>query len=191
MKRIAIVLIVLSSLALLPLVAFASDCCTKSSASAAGEPIVVAMSHEDHSEQKMMDHDGMDHSKMDHSGMDHGSMQMQGGIIMLGEKEEDGIKANMHMKDVGEAMAKMGMTTTHHFMVVLTDIKSGKTVEEGVVAVKIKGPSGEEGKPIKLMGMQGHFGADVTLDEPGEYHFTVATKLADGKTRKFEAEFKK
>ncbi len=186
MKRIAIVLTVLSSFALMPLIAFASDCCTKSSASAADGPVLVAMSHEDHSDHKMMDHGSMDHSKMDHD-----SMQMQGGMIMLGEKEEDGVKANMHMKDVGEAMAKMGMNTTHHFMVILTDTKSGKTIEEGVVAVKIKGPSGEEGKPIKLMGMQGHFGADVTLAEPGEYHFTVATKLADGKTRKFEAEFKK
>jgi len=136
-----------------------------------------------------MNHEMMDHD-MDHGKMDHDGMQMHGNMIMLGEKEVDGVKANIHMKDVHETMAKMGMDATHHFMVALTDAKSGKTLEDGVVAIKIKGPKGEEGEAIQLMGMQGHFGIDVSLKDPGEYHFTVATKLADGKTRKFTATFK-
>ena len=35
------------------------------------------------------------------------------------------------------------------------------------------------------MGMDGHFGADVTLDMPGEYHFRLGTELADGTKRKY------
>lgn len=40
--------------------------------------------------------------------------------------------------------------------------------------------------PLELMGMQGHFGADVTLDKPGDYRFEVGSKLADGEARQFE-----
>ena len=40
------------------------------------------------------------------------------------------------------------------------------------------------------MGMQGHFGADITLSETGEYKFMVGTKLADGEKRQFEFEYK-
>jgi len=32
-------------------------------------------------------------------------------------------------------------------------------------------------EPLELMGMQGHFGADVTLDKPGDYRFQVGSKL--------------
>jgi hypothetical protein len=62
---------------------------------------------------------------------------------------------------------------------------AGKPVTEGTVAVKIKNPAGKEGKAIKLMGMEGHFGADIVLPEKGEYHFKVGTKLADGKKREY------
>lgn len=153
----------------------------------------LAMSHEDHSAHDMdhSKHEGMqmDHGdhKMDHSM--HDSMQMQGGMIMLGDQEKDGVKANIHMKDVGAKMAEMGMDVTHHFMIALSDAQTGKSLDEGVVAVKITDPSGKEGKAIKLMGMQGHFGVDVTLKEKGEYHFKVASKLADGKTRTFHTHY--
>ena len=155
-----------------------------------------AMSHGDHSGHKMnhdehtsheMNHDEHAGHKMDHG--DHDSMSMKGGMIMLGEQEKDGVKANLHMKDVSEKMAEMGMEVTHHFMITLTDAKTGKSLDKGVLGVKITDPSGKEGKATKLMGMQGHFGVDVTLKEKGEYHFQVATKLEDGKTRKFHTSY--
>jgi len=153
-------------------------------------PLVVqAMSHGDGTASDM-DHNKMDHSKMDDSKMDHGSMSMSGDMIMLGNSVEDGVKAMAHLKDVKAAMAKMGMDTTHHLMVMFEDEASGKPIESGAAAVKIKGPDGKERDAIKLMGMQGHFGVDVELTTPGEYHFMVGTKLADGKKRQFEFEYK-
>ena len=179
MKNIRTIVITLILLAALPLV-------------------VQAMSHGDGStsdmDHKKMDHEGMsskamDGDSMDHSKMDHGSMNMQGDMIMLGDTDEDGVKAEAHLKDVKAAMAKMGMGTTHHFMVMFVDDASGKPIDSGAAAVKIKGPDGKEGAAVKLRGMQGHFGADVELTEPGEYHFIVGTKLADGKKRQFEFEY--
>lgn len=129
-----------------------------------------------------------EHGKME--GMEHGEMQheemmTQGDMIMLGDAVTDGVKGMAHLKDVGEAMAKMGMKETHHFMIMFMDTEIGEAIEAGTVAVKIKDPAGTEGKAIKLMGMQGHFGADVALDQKGEYHFKVGTKLKDGKKRQY------
>jgi hypothetical protein len=146
-----------------------------------GFPLVAFSASHEH------DHGVMNHDKME--GMDHDSMKMQGDMIMLGDDTEEGVKAMAHLKDVKEAMAKMGMKETHHFMVMFMDAETGKAIESGTVAVKIKGPSGSEGEAIKLMGMQGHFGADIALSEMGEYTFKLGTKLADGKKRQFEFEF--
>ncbi len=144
----------------------------------------LAMSHEKEG------HKGHDHGKMEGMKHDaHSGMAMEGGMIMLGDRTEDGVKASAHLKDVKAAMAKMGMAETHHFMVMFMDTTTGKPIETGTVAVKIKGPKGEEGKPVELMGMDGHFGADVTLAEKGEYEFKVGTKLPDEKKRQFEFKF--
>lgn len=135
-----------------------------------------------------MDHGKMEHAEhgaMEHGKMEHGDMMKQDGMIMLGDSVEDGVKGMAHLKDVGEAMAKMGMKETHHFMIMFTDAESGEAIETGSVAVKVKNPAGVEGKAVKLMGMQGHFGADISLTEKGMYHFKVGTKLKDGNKRQY------
>jgi hypothetical protein len=66
---------------------------------------------------------------------------------------------------------------------------SGDAIESGSLAVKIKGPDGKLSKAIKLMGMQGHFGADVILAHKGPHVFIVGSKLDDGKKRTFEFNF--
>ncbi len=133
----------------------------------------------------------MNHEKgeMEPKGHGHGGTMMEGDMIMLGEEMKDGVMAMAHLKDVKDAMAKMGMSETHHFMVMFMDKKTGKPIESGRVAVKIEGPSGKKSGPVKLMGMQGHFGADIALAEPGEYKFEVGTKLEDGEKRKFEFKY--
>ena len=131
-----------------------------------------------------MDHSKMDSSsmnKMDMSGMDHGSDNM----MMLGNEEVDGVKAMFHLSDVKAEMAKAGQPFTHHLMVNFVDVKTGKAIENGQVAVKVKTPAGMEGKAQMLMGMDGHFGVDLTLDQSGNYQFNIASKLEDGKKRKF------
>lgn len=130
-----------------------------------------------------MDHSmaGMDHGSM--AGMDHKEM------ATVGEQVVDGVKAVVHLKDVKATMAKMGMKETHHFMILFSNAKDGKAITEGGVAVKIKGPDGVESSAIKLMGMQGHFGADVVIEQKGAYVFTIGTQLADGVKRQFELKY--
>ncbi len=129
---------------------------------------------------------GMDHGSM--KGMDHDKMMSQEGMMMLGDDTEEDVKGRAHLNDVGEAMKKMGMSETHHFMILFEDIKTGKAITEGQAAVKITGPDGKTSKPIMLMGMEGHFGSDITLTQKGEYKFEVGTKLPDGQKRQFEFE---
>ena len=113
------------------------------------------------------------------------SMQMAGNEVMLGQQEINGVRAMAHLKDVHLAMAEAGMTTTHHFMVMLHDQATDANLDQGSVAVKVTLPTGQQLPAKKLMGMQGHFGADVTLATPGEYTFTIGSILADGQKRVF------
>lgn len=116
----------------------------------------------------------------------HSGMAAAGNMLDLGSVTVKGVEGMAHLKDVRAAMAKMGMNTTHHFMVMFSDEQSGKAIETGTVAVKITRPEGTVTGPLALVGMQGHFGADVTLDKPGAYLFAVGSKLADGTSRQFE-----
>ena len=133
-------------------------------------------SHEVHQDSHTSDH-GSSHGEMQHG--DHENM------ILIGEQTVDGVKAVAHLNDVREAMAKAGMKETHHLQVLFTDMAADKTVESGTVAIKITLPSGNTLDPMELPGMEGHFGKDVILTEPGKYSFSVGTKLADGKKRQF------
>lgn len=110
---------------------------------------------------------------------------MNGEMIMLGAEVNNGVKGMAHLKDVRAAMTKMGMATTHHLMMMFSNAQSGKSVEQGSVAVKVTTPSGKQLKALKLIGMQGHFGADVTLAETGTYQFSIGSRLDDGKKRVF------
>jgi len=119
--------------------------------------------------------------------MNHGDMagmKMDNDTVMLETIAVDGVEGSAHLKDIQAAMAKMAMPQTHHFMTMFTNTK-GEPVNTGLAAVKITDPSGNTGKPIKLMGMGDGFGADVTLAVKGAYTFSVGTKLNDGEKRTF------
>ena len=128
----------------------------------------------------------MDHGDM--KSMDHQGMAMGGKMMMLQTDEVDGVKGMAHLKDVHEAMAKMGMKQTHHLMIAFED-GAGNTIDSGTVAVKIEAPDGTVSEAIPMMGMQGHFGVDVSLEQKGMYHFRIGTKLADGQKRMFHQHF--
>ena len=131
-----------------------------------------------------------DHGQHAMESADHEGMQMMNtDSIMLGEETVDNVKAMAHLNDVGEALAKMGKKENYHFMVMFSDAVTNGAIDQGTVAMKITGPVGQAGSPIPLMGMGGHFGADVGLTEKGEYRFTVGSKLVDGKKRQFEFTF--
>ncbi len=119
---------------------------------------------------------------------DMSGMAMSGKMIMLQDVEVDGVMASAHMKDIKEKMAEHGMSQTHHFMVGFMN-NEGAALSDGQVALKIESPNGSISEPIRLMGMSGAFGSDITLDQKGVYKFIIGTKLADGKTRSFNMEY--
>ena len=116
---------------------------------------------------------------------DHAGMAMGEGMIMVGSQVSKGVKGMAHLNDVREAMLKAGMNHTHHFMIAFADEKTGVQLEQGTVALKITDPNGKVMETVELVGMSGHFGADIVLDIQGEYHFKIGTKLADGENRKY------
>ncbi|MBW6519508.1 MAG: hypothetical protein K0A99_00630 [Desulfoarculaceae bacterium] len=133
------------------------------------------MSHSEHE-----GHDMTTTEKMDTSATMHDEM------FDLGSVSEKGVMANSHLNNVTEAMANVGMPYTHHFMVMFMDEKSGDPIGEGTVAVKIRNPAGEESAPLHLEGMDGHFGADIILEQKGMYEFSVGTALIDGVKRQYQ-----
>jgi hypothetical protein len=172
MKKFTSILTITLALAFVPALALA-HCGSCAMDDKSGGSQKLASKH-DHGDQK------------DHAGHDHSGMAAAGGMLDLGAKAEKGVKATAEMKDVRAAMAKTGMKTTHHFMISFADEKSGQALDAGTVAVKVVDPAGTVTGPMALMGMQGHFGADVILDKNGEYTFQVGSKLADGQVRQYE-----
>lgn len=82
--------------------------------------------------------------------------------------------------DMGDAGAEMegdeGSMPTHHLMVYIVD-PDGNPVNEAKVGFLIKGPEGKDQK-VMAMGMAGGYGADISLQHPGEY--TIRTKAVAG-----------
>ena len=131
----------------------------------------------------------MNHNPIDHNKMNQGEgMSMGGNMVMLDDAKVDGVTASVHMMDVKIKMAEHGMSMTHHFMVGFMD-EAMKMVDNGQVALKIESPDGKISTPIKLMEMNGQFGADITLNQQGRYHFKVGTKLSDGSKRMFHMHY--
>jgi len=126
-----------------------------------------------------------DHGKGHDMHNEQPGMLSDGAMAIIGSQVNQGVKGMAHLKNVSETMAKMGMKTTHHFMIAFVDEKTGEQIEKGTVALKVTNPNAKVGEAIELIGMDGHFGADILLDMKGEYHFRLGTKLADDKKRKY------
>ncbi|MDO3379908.1 hypothetical protein [Geoalkalibacter halelectricus] len=149
--------------------------------------------HDNHGAQHQ-EKDGKNHGHHDdkaaaHDAHDAHAHDAHEEMYDLGSLSVDGVKGNAHISDVREAMAAVGMAETHHFMIHFMDEASGDSIEEGTVAVRIVNPAGEQSAPIRLIGMDGHFGADIILEDKGTYHFTVGSALPDEKRRQYEFSF--
>lgn len=151
-------------------------------------PLFVAASgqHEHGSHVQTKAADTMHHGDAAHDMQkEHAGMASDGTMVIIGNQTSKGVKGMAHLKNVSETMAKMGMKTTHHFMIAFVDEATGEQIENGTVALKITNPDAKVGEAIELIGMDGHFGVDIVLDMEGEYHFRLGTKLADGTKRKY------
>ena len=123
----------------------------------------------------------------DHEGHDmHGGHPAMGGADY--EEVIDGVKATFNVQTMADAMKAMGMEMpkgvkeTHHISVAFKDVKSGKTLTEGEVKIKVQNPDKSD-QSKDLMGMHGHFGADVVMTAKGKYGVMCKFKLQDGKVR--------
>lgn len=120
--------------------------------------------------------------------MDHGGHDMHAMGGAAHEEVVDGVKATFTVQTMADAMKAMGMAMpkgvkeTHHVSVAFKDAKSGKALTEGEVKIKIMGPDKSE-QTKDLMGMQGHFGADVEMAKKGKYGVMCKFQLKDGKIR--------
>jgi hypothetical protein len=110
------------------------------------------------------------------------------------EEVVDGIQVTFKILDMREHMKAMkmetpkGMKDLHHLMVEFKDVKTGKTLSEGEVKVKVIAPDkSEQVKDLLSMGgmagMGAGFGADFDFSKKGKYGVMAKFKLADGKVR--------
>ncbi|MGA6994510.1 MAG: hypothetical protein WBX50_11515 [Candidatus Deferrimicrobiaceae bacterium] len=123
----------------------------------------------------------------------HGESKMEGhGMMKMGDKVFEGkvgpwhaegrlmdMKAQMEKAKASGMKMEGMMKNTHHVAFSLTDPATSKPVTEGKGTVMVTGPDNKT-VTTDLMGMQGHFGADVNLPVPGEYTFQVEVE-AGGK----------
>ncbi len=94
------------------------------------------------------------------------------------------------MKPEGMGMSKPVMDSmmagTHHIGVDLKDAVNGKEFENASVRLLIESPS-RKTSSVDLRPMMSHFGNALTLDEKGEYHFTLNVTVGElSRTTKFE-----
>ncbi len=125
---------------------------------------------------------GHNHGSM-HEG--HGSQMAQAGTV-VNQQVVDGVKVTFKLLDIKKQMKGMempkGMKETHHLMAEFADAKSGNPITEGEVKVKVVGPDKSE-QTKDLMGMEGHFGADIIMAKTGKYGIMCKFKVKDGKVR--------
>ncbi len=126
----------------------------------------------DSSDAGMMKHDMMGKEQShDMKKMDHG---MMGKGMMQHEKKEDQSK-------MMEAM----FAGTHHIMVVVTDEKTNKTVEDAKVKIEWTSPANKTAV-VELKEMMDHFGGGMTLEEKGQYSIAVGFNVSD---KNYKAQF--
>lgn len=130
---------------------------------------------------------------MDHSGhgggshdMGHGDQSMTTMGDVAHQEVVDGVKVTFRVMNMKEKMKGMdipkGMKETHHLMVEFKDAKSGKTMSEGEVKIKVQNPDKSD-QSRELMVMQGQFGGDFDFSKKGKYGVMSKFLLKDGKVR--------
>ncbi|MGA7104062.1 MAG: hypothetical protein WBX49_01840 [Candidatus Deferrimicrobiaceae bacterium] len=134
----------------------------------------------------------------------HGESKMEGhGMMKMGDKVFEGKVGSFHgearlvdMKVQMEKAKASGMKmegmmkNTHHLSLMLSDPHTKKAVTEGKGSVTVTGPDKKKAT-TDFMVMQGHFGADVAIDKPGQYNFDVVIESGGKKgTASFAQEIK-
>lgn len=84
----------------------------------------------------------------------------------------DTVEAIHASRNMTNPMVDSVMTGTHHIVLGVTERASGKEIAGASARVLIESPS-KKSSSVDLKPMMQHFGGALTLDEKGEYRFTV------------------
>lgn len=104
------------------------------------------------------------------------------------EEVVDGVKATFRVTGIADELKAKGVAVpkglkeTHHLAVEFKDARSGKLLSSGVARVRVQGP-GKFTVTKDLAGMDGHFGTDLELSQPGKYGIMCGFVPEDGKAR--------
>ncbi len=116
-------------------------------------------------------------------------------VWILTQKKYKGMMTTTMGKKMGKMDNNMAMdketkaavlTGTHYFIFDVTNITTGKQFADTSAKVAIVSPS-KKMLSVNLQPMMNHFGGGVTLDEKGEYLFTINLNVGAGyKTSQFK-----
>jgi hypothetical protein len=91
------------------------------------------------------------------------------------EKEMEGVKVDS--KKIDRSTKESVLTGTHHIMLDVVDAESGNEIDDASAKIDIVSPS-DENTSVDLTTMRmSHFGGGLTLDEEGEYDFTLSVNV--------------
>jgi hypothetical protein len=96
------------------------------------------------------------------------------------EKDLKGVKVDS--KKAERSTKESVLTDTHHIMLDVTDAESGNEIDGASASIDIVSPS-DKNSSVDLTAMiMSHFGGGLTLDEEGEYDFTLSVKVNGAST---------
>jgi hypothetical protein len=99
----------------------------------------------------------------------HDSLEVKAATTRMGNDTVDAIQGSRSMT---KATTDSMMAGTHHIVLDVTEIASGKEVAGASARVLIESPT-KKSSSVDLKSMMSHFDSALTLDEKGEYRFTV------------------
>ncbi len=80
-------------------------------------------------------------------------------------------------KKVERSTKNSVLTGTHHIMLDVTDAESGNEIDGASVKLDIVSPS-DKNSSVDLTMMMSRFSGGLTLDEEGEYDFTLSVNVS-------------
>jgi len=102
---------------------------------------------------------------------------------MMEYNQKEGTKGSGGMNNKGMGMNSASKTSmmsgTHHLKLEIEDPVTSKEIDNATASVTLISPS-KKNSSVELMSMSDHLGGNLTLNEKGEYQFTVKVN-ADGK----------
>ena len=104
-------------------------------------------------------------------------------VWLMTQQQHKKMKGEMGMSEMKDTSMKMNkammdsmMAGTNHIMLDVKDTSSGKEIANASAMVLIVSQS-KKSSSVDLKPMMSHFGCALTLDEKGEYQFTVSVNL--------------